>query len=60
MNIKSYSADELKALRDRSRTDLAKADAVTDEELERLAGEDEGDLRPDWTRARRVLPETGA
>ncbi|HIJ75939.1 MAG TPA: hypothetical protein HPP81_04410 [Deltaproteobacteria bacterium] len=57
-NIKSYTAAELKAERADSRTDLTKADAVTDEELERRIAEDEDerDLKPDWTRARLVLP----
>ena len=57
-NIKSYTAAELKAKRADSRTDLAKVDAMTDEELERRIAEDEDDrdLKPDWTRARLVLP----
>jgi uncharacterized protein (DUF4415 family) len=57
-NIKSYTAAELKAKRADSRTDLTKVDAMTDEELERRISEDEDerDLKPDWTRARLVLP----
>ncbi|MGO9022290.1 MAG: BrnA antitoxin family protein [Syntrophobacteraceae bacterium] len=57
-NIRSYTAAELKAKRADSRTDLTKVDAMTDEELERrIAGdEDERRLKPDWTRARLVLP----
>ncbi|MHC1727339.1 MAG: BrnA antitoxin family protein [Syntrophobacteraceae bacterium] len=57
-NIKSYTVAELKARRADSRTDLAKVDAMTDEELERQIAddEDEKDLEPDWTRARLVLP----
>jgi uncharacterized protein (DUF4415 family) len=56
-HIKTYTAAELKAKSADSRTDLSKADAMTDEELERqIAGdEDEQDLRPDWTRAKLVL-----
>ncbi|MFZ0927278.1 MAG: hypothetical protein WAN11_01680 [Syntrophobacteraceae bacterium] len=57
-NIRSYTAAELKAKRAGSRTDLTKVDAMTDEELERRIAGDEGerDLKPDWTRARLVLP----
>ena len=57
-NIKSYTAAELKAKRAESRTDLSKVDAMTDEELERLIAEDEDErgIRPDWTRARLILP----
>ena len=58
-NIKSYTAAELKAVRTQSRTDLRRVDAQTDAELERLLSEDadEGSLRPDWTRAKLVLPQ---
>ncbi len=58
-NIKSYTAAELKARRAQSRTDLGRIDARTDEELERLvaADEDERSIRPDWTRAKLVLPQ---
>jgi uncharacterized protein (DUF4415 family) len=58
-NIKSYTATELKALRTESLTNLKKVDAMTDEKLERLvaADDDERGLRPDWTRARLVLPQ---
>ncbi|MBI5695974.1 MAG: BrnA antitoxin family protein [Nitrospirae bacterium] len=58
-HIASYTSDELKALRAESRTDLKRVDAMTDEELERLIAEDadERDLRPDWTKARLVMPE---
>ncbi|MFH0996083.1 MAG: BrnA antitoxin family protein [Pseudomonadota bacterium] len=56
-HIKSYSAAELKANHERSRTDLKKVDAMTDEELERIIAEDEDerDLQPDWTRAELVF-----
>lgn len=56
-HIKSYSAAELKANHGRSRTDLNKVDAITDEELERIIAEneDERDLQPDWTRAELVF-----
>ncbi|GFK93245.1 hypothetical protein NNJEOMEG_01076 [Fundidesulfovibrio magnetotacticus] len=55
---KNYSADELRVLRAGSRTDLARLDALSDEDLERLAVDDadERGLRPDWTRAELVLP----
>jgi uncharacterized protein (DUF4415 family) len=60
-NIKSYSAKELEAMRARgeSRTDWNKVDAMSDGELERLIAEneDERGFKPDWTRARIVLPE---
>ena len=57
-DIKSYTAAELKAKRADSRTDLTKVDAMMDKELERRIAEDEDekDLKPDWTRARLVLP----
>jgi uncharacterized protein (DUF4415 family) len=57
-NIKRYSAAELKAKRAESRTDLGKIDATSEEDLERIIAEDEDerDLRPDWTRAKLVLP----
>ncbi len=57
-NIKSYTEAELKARRADSRTDLARVDALTDEELERRIAEDkdELDMNPDWTQARLVLP----
>jgi uncharacterized protein (DUF4415 family) len=59
VNMKTYSTEELKALRAKSRTDWRKADALSDEELERRIAEDrdERDLRPDWMRARLVMPE---
>jgi uncharacterized protein (DUF4415 family) len=58
-NIKKYTTAELKAMRTQSRTDLRRVDAQTDAELERYlaADEDEGSLRPDWTRAELVLPQ---
>ena len=57
-HIKSYTATELKSKRAESRTDLSKGDTMTDEELERLIAEneDERDIRPDWTRAKLILP----
>ena len=58
-HTKSYTAEELRAKREDSRTDLRKADAMSEEELERLIAEDEDEreLRADWTRARLVLPK---
>jgi hypothetical protein len=55
-NIKSYTAAELKARRGASRTGLARVEAVTDEDLERLVAEDEAErgLKPDWTRAKKM------
>jgi len=57
-NIRRYRAVELKAKRAESRTDLGKVDAMSDEELERVIAEDEDErsLRPDWTRAKLILP----
>ena len=57
-NIKTFTTEELKALRAESRTDLAKLDAMTDDKLEQIiaADKDECDLRPDWTRAKLVFP----
>jgi uncharacterized protein (DUF4415 family) len=57
-NIKRYSAAELTAKRAESRTDLSRVDATSEEDLERIIAEDEDerDLRPDWTRAKLVLP----
>jgi uncharacterized protein (DUF4415 family) len=57
-NIKSYTAAELKAKRGKSRSDLDKVDAMSDEELERLVAEDEDErgIEPDWARAKLVLP----
>ena len=58
-HIKSYTAADLNAKRAESRTDLAKADAMTDEQLEQLIAEDEDErgIKPDWTRAKLVLPQ---
>ena len=58
-NTTSYTADELRAKRRESRTDLGKLDCMTDNEHEALiaADEDERGLMPDWMRARLVLPE---
>jgi uncharacterized protein (DUF4415 family) len=58
-DIRSYSAEELKDKKTESRTDFRRVDAMTDEGLERLIAKDpdEKDLRPDWTKAKLVLPE---
>ena len=58
-NIRRYTAAELKAEQAQTRTDLHRVDAQTDEELERFiaADEDERSMRPDWTRAKLVLPQ---
>ena len=58
-NIKSYTAAELKVKRAKSRTDLSKVDAITDEALERLVAEDEDErgMHADWTQAKLVLPQ---
>ena len=57
-HMKSYTAVELKAKHADSRTDLSKVDAMSDEELERLITEDkdERSIRPDWARAKLILP----
>lgn len=57
-NITSYSASELRAMKAQGRSDLARIDALSDEDLERLLAtdEDEAALRPDWMRAVRVTP----
>lgn len=51
-NIKRYSADELRALRARgeSRTDWARVDARTDDQLEAAVADDPDwkDVPPDW------------
>lgn len=58
-NIKGYTAAELKAKGAKSRTDLSKVDAITDEELEQLVAEDEDErvIRADWTKAKLVFPQ---
>lgn len=58
-HIVSYTADELRAKRAESRTDLSRLDAATDADVERLVADDEDEaaMAPDWTRARLVLPE---
>jgi len=57
---RTYTADNLKAMRrpGEDRTDWAKVDAMTETDLERASaeGEDERDLKPDWTRAELVIP----
>ena len=57
-DIKSYTAEELRAMKAQSKTDLCAFDAMTDEELEQRIAEDpdEKDLRPDWTKAKLILP----
>jgi uncharacterized protein (DUF4415 family) len=55
-NIVRYAADQLKAKRAESVTDLSKVDAMSDEQVERLVAEDEHGIRPDWTRAKLILP----
>jgi len=54
--IVSYSADELRAKRAESRTDISRLDATTDADVERLVSDD-ASMVPDWTRAKLVLPE---
>ena len=58
-HIASYTADELRARRVESRTDLSRLDASTDVDTERLAADDadEAAMVPDWTRAKLILPE---
>ncbi len=60
-NIKTYSGKEPEAVRahEGGRKDWNKVDTMSEAELKRLIAEDEGErgLRPDWTRARIVLPE---
>lgn len=50
-NIRSYTAEEIDALLAReggSRTDWAKVDAMSQEEVERLADEEDGPLPEGW------------
>ncbi len=56
-HIVSYTADELRATRAESRTDLSRLDATSDADVERLVADDadEAVLVPDWTRARLVV-----
>jgi uncharacterized protein (DUF4415 family) len=56
-NIVRYTAAELKAKSAESATDLSKVDALSDEQLNHLIAEDERDIRPDWTRAKLILPQ---
>lgn len=58
-NITSYTANELKTKRARSRTDWRKAEAMTDNELDKIIAADDGErgFVPDWTKAELVLPE---
>ena len=57
-DIRSYTAEELRAMKAQSKTDLHAFDAMTDEELEQRIAEDpdEKDLCPDWTQAKLILP----
>lgn len=58
-NIKSYTTQELRAMEATTRTDYDRLDAITDSELERLIADDddERDMRPDWTKAKLMLPK---
>ncbi|MGH7210360.1 MAG: hypothetical protein ACREF1_02715 [Acetobacteraceae bacterium] len=60
-NIRRYSSDELDAMiaRGEDRTDWARLDAMTEEEIERNADEDpdNGPITPeDWLNAKLVIP----
>ena len=57
-DIRSYTAEELRAMKAQSKTDLCAFDSMTDDELEHLIAEDpdERDLRPDWTLAHMAVP----
>lgn len=57
-DIRSYTAEELRAMKAQSKTDLCAFDAMTDDELEHLIAEDpdEIDLRPDGTLAPITIP----
>lgn len=60
-NIKRYSLEELRT-KDRngeSKTDWTRLDTMTEEEIERLANEDDKELGVtwDWDKAQIVLPE---
>jgi len=57
-DIRRYTAEELKALKAKSRTDLSRVDAMTDEALEKIIAEDpdEQGSCPDWTKAKLILP----
>jgi uncharacterized protein (DUF4415 family) len=57
-HIKSYTTAQLKAKRAESCTDLSKVDAMPDKKLARLIAEDDDErgIRPDWTRAKLILP----
>lgn len=58
-NIKSYTAEEIRAMRARgeSRTDWAKIDAKTEEEIETAIASDpeEADIEWDWDNAQLVM-----
>lgn len=58
-NIKSYTTQELRAMEATTRTDYDRLDAITDSELERLIADDDDkrDMRPDWTKAKLMLPK---
>ena len=59
-NIVSYTLEELKEMerRGESKTDWAKVDAITEEELEALIAADPDDIHEpiDWSKAIRGLP----
>lgn len=57
-DIRRYTEEELDATKGESQTDLLRAAAMTEEELERLIADDpdEKDIRPDWTKAKLILP----
>lgn len=55
-NIVRYTAAELKAKRAKSATDFSRVDALSDEQLDHSIAEDERDIRPDWTRAKLIMP----
>ena len=60
-STKRYTSDELVEMRRRGedRTEWNKVDSLTDEDVDKLIAEDEGerDLVPDWTTAKLVMPE---
>ena len=55
-NIVKYTAAQLKAKRGESVTDFKKLDAMSEQQLENLIFEDERGIRPDWTKAKLILP----
>lgn len=57
-DIRSYTAEELRAKKAKSQTNLSRVDAMSDNELERIiaADPDEKGICPDWTKAKLILP----